>query len=73
MLRQRRVTQYHVEQLKCSLCASVMRAASICTVISSLHSDIRAVAQQQHILQGPSGELELLLFSTMAAIISASD
>lgn len=59
----------------CSLriqCASVRRAASICTVIPRLHSDTRAAAQQ-HILSGPSGDLELLLFSTAAAIISAND
>lgn len=56
-----------------SVCASVRRAASICTVITRLHSDIRAVAQQQHILLGPSGEMELLLFSTTAAIISTND
>lgn len=43
---------------------SVRRAASICTMMTRLHS-------QQHIPSGPSGELEL--FSAMAAIISAND
>lgn len=47
-----------------SLSTRVRRAASICTMITTLHS-------QQHIPSGPSGELEL--FSTMAAIISAND
>lgn len=46
------------------LSTRVRRAASICTMITTLHS-------QQHIPSGPSGELEL--FSTMAAIISAND
>lgn len=53
--------------------ARVRRAISICTVIARLHSDIRAAMQQQHIPSGPRGELELLLFSTAAAIISAND
>lgn len=46
-------------QLQSSLPTRVRRAASICTVITSHHSDIWAAAQQ-HILPGPGGELELL-------------